>query len=184
MATTPVPSRIAERKLRDKEARRANIISAARRIAELEGWPSVTVRRLSDEISYSQPVLYAHFGSREGVLAAIAIEGFRELGLAMEQARKQVKRGSAVKSIADAYLKFAASSPALYEAMFSLSLSIPFGQRLLLQNCDSHFPRFWSCLRGRARDQKFSPSSFGRLSTASPSLQEPSDFRPAVRRSA
>ena len=128
MATTPVPSRIAERKLRDKEARRANIISAARRIAELEGWPSVTVRRLSDEISYSQPVLYAHFGSREGVLAAIAIEGFRELGLAMEQARKQVERGSAVKSIADAYLKFAASSPALYEAMFSLSLSIPFGQ--------------------------------------------------------
>jgi len=128
MAPKSVPSRIAERKLRDKQARRTNIISAARRIAELEGWSGVTVRRLSDEISYSQPVLYAHFGSREGVLAAVAIEGFQELGLAMEQARKQVKRGSAVKSIADAYLEFAASSPALYEAMFSLSLSIPFGE--------------------------------------------------------
>jgi AcrR family transcriptional regulator len=128
MATTLAPNRIAERKLRDKQARRAQIISAARRIAELEGWSNVTVRRLSDEISYSQPVLYAHFGSREGILAAVAIEGFQELGLALEKARKRVKRGNAVESVAAAYLEFAASSPALYEVMFLLSLSVPFGE--------------------------------------------------------
>ena len=127
MATTPALNRIAERKLRDKQARRAQIIRAARRIAELEGWSNVTVRRLSDEISYSQPVLYSHFGSREGILAAVAIEGFQELGQAMEKARKRVKRGSMFEAIADAYLEFASSSPALYEVMFSLSLSVPFG---------------------------------------------------------
>ena len=127
MATKPAVNRIAERKLRDKQARRAQIISAARRIAELEGWSSVTVRRLSDEIAYSQPVLYAHFGSREGILTAVAIEGFRELGLALEKARKRVQRGNTVESVAAAYLEFAGSSPALYEVMFSLSLSVPFG---------------------------------------------------------
>ena len=127
MEATPASSRITERKLRDNEARRAQIIRAARRIAELEGWPSVTVRRLSDEISYSQPVLYAHFGSREGILAAVAIEGFREIGLALEKARKRAKSGNTVESVAAAYLEFAASSPALYEVMFSLSLSVPFG---------------------------------------------------------
>ena len=126
MPTKPVANRIAERKLRDRQARRAQIISAARRIAEREGWPSVTVRRLSDEISYSQPVLYAHFGSREGILAAVAIEGFQEIGLALEKARKRVTRGTPVESVAAAYLEFAASSPALYEVMFSLSLSVPF----------------------------------------------------------
>ena len=126
MAKTLGVNRIAERKLRDRQARRAQIISAARRIAELEGWPNVTVRRLSDEISYSQPVLYAHFGSREGILAAVAIEGFQELGLALEKARKRVKRGNTVESVAAAYLEFAASSPALYEVMFSLSLRVPF----------------------------------------------------------
>jgi AcrR family transcriptional regulator len=119
-------NRIAERKLRDKQARRAQILSAARRIAELEGWSHVTVRRLSDEISYSQPVLYSHFGSREGILAAVAIEGFQEIGVALEKARKRVKGGNAVESVAAAYLGFAASSPALYEVMFSLSLSVPF----------------------------------------------------------
>ena len=126
-ATTLAANRIVERKLRDRQARRAQILSAARRIAELEGWSSVTVRRLSDEISYSQPVLYDHFGSREGILAAVAIEGFEELGLALEKARKRVKRGNTVESVVAAYLGFAASSPALYEVMFSLSLSVPFG---------------------------------------------------------
>ena len=127
METKPTTNRIAERKLRDRQARRAQILGAARRIAELEGWPNVTVRRLSDEISYSQPVLYAHFGSREGILAAVAIEGFQELGLALEKARKRVKRGNTVESVTVAYLEFAASSPALYEVMFSLGLSVPFG---------------------------------------------------------
>ena len=126
MEQAPAPNRIAERKLRDRQARRAQIISAARRIAELEGWSNVTVRRLSDEISYSQPVLYAHFGSREGILAAVAIEGFQEIGLALERARKRAKSGRTVESVAAAYLEFAATSPALYEAMFSLSLSVPF----------------------------------------------------------
>jgi AcrR family transcriptional regulator len=126
MATTPATNKIAERKQRDKEARRAQILTSARQIAEQEGWPSVTVRRLSDEISYSQPVLYAHFGSREGILAAVAIEGFQELALALEKARKGAKPENAVEAVATAYLKFAASSPALYEAMFSLGLSVPF----------------------------------------------------------
>ena len=123
---TAASNRIAERRQRDREARRAQIISAARRIAELEGWSSVTVRRLSDEISYSQPVLYGHFESREGILAAVAIEGFQEIGLALEKARKRAKPGKIVEAVATAYLEFAASSPALYEVMFSLSLNIPF----------------------------------------------------------
>ena len=126
MARALAANRIAERKVRDKQARRAQIVSAARRIAELEGWSNVTVRRLSDEIAYSQPVLYAHFGSRDGILTAVAMEGFQELGLVLEKARKRAKRGNTVESVAAAYLEFAASSPALYEVMFTLSLSVPF----------------------------------------------------------
>src|SRR6202047_1274806 len=112
MATKPAANRIGERKLRDRQARRAQIIGAARRIAELEGWSNVTVRRLSDEISYSQPVLYSHFGSREGILAAVAIEGFQEIGLALEKARKRGMRGTPIESVAVAYLGVAALLPA------------------------------------------------------------------------
>ena len=179
MATTLAANRIAERKLRDKQARREQIIGAARRIAELEGWSNVTVRRLSDEISYSQPVLYAHFASREGILAAVAIEGFQEIGLALEKARKRVRSGNPVESVAAAYLEFAASSPALYEVMFSLSLSVPFdeaatppelrfafSQLLELFQGQSSKPEvlselFWASLHGIAeltRTKRFPPS--------------------------
>lgn len=168
MEETPVVNRIAERKLRDKQARRAQLISAARSIAELEGWPNVTVRRLSDEISYSQPVLYAHFGSREGVLAAVAIEGFQELGLALEKARQRAKRGRSVEAVANAYLEFATASPALYEAMFTLNVSVPFADPAtppelrfafsqlldLFQDCGSKpevlSELFWASLHGIA----------------------------------
>ena len=126
MEASPGLNRIAERKQRDNKARRTQIIGAARKIAELEGWASVTVRRLADEISYSQPVLYAHFGSREGVVAAVALEGFQELGLALEKARKRPKRGSVIEAVANAYLTFAGASPAVYQAMFTLILPIPF----------------------------------------------------------
>ena len=117
----------AARKLRDREARRAKIVSAARRIAKLEGWPSVTVRRLAEEISYSQPVLYGHFASREAIVTAVALEGFAELGRMLEEARKKAGRGSGLESVARAYLRFASSSPALYEAMFSMRLEVTFG---------------------------------------------------------
>ena len=176
---TTLPNRIAERKQRDREARRAQIISAARRIAELEGWPSVTVRRLSDEISYSQPVLYGHFESREAILAAVAIEGFQEIGLALEKARKRAKPGKMVESVASAYLDFAASSPAIYEVMFSLSLNLPFAdtatppelrfafaQLLEMFQGQSSKPEvlselFWAGLHGIAgltRTRRFPPS--------------------------
>src|ERR1700675_3591044 len=179
MATKPATTRIAERKLRAWQARQAQIITAARRIAELEGWSSVTVRRLSDEISYSQPVLYAHFGSREGILAAVAIEGFQEMGLALEKARKRVKRGNTVEAVAATYLEFAASSPAVYEVMFTLSLSVPFGEaatpselRFAFSQLLELFPGqgskaevlwelFWASLHGIAelsRTKRFPPS--------------------------
>jgi AcrR family transcriptional regulator len=171
-------NRIAERKLRDRQARRAQILSAARRIAEHEGWSNVTVRRLSDEISYSQPVLYAHFANRDAILAAVAIEGFQELGLALEKARKRVRSGNPVDSAAAAYLEFAASSPALYEVMFSLNLTVPFDDPAtppelrfafsqLLELFQGHGSRpevltelFWASLHGIAelsRTKRFPP---------------------------
>jgi AcrR family transcriptional regulator len=179
MATRLAVDRIAERKLRDRQARRAQIISAARRIAELEGWSNVTVRRLSDEISYSQPVLYSHFASRDEILAAVAIEGFQEIGLGLQKARKRGKRGNTVESVAAAYLEFAASSPALYEVMFSLSLTVPFDDpatppelRFAFSQLLELFPGrrskaeviselFWASLHGIAeltRTKRFPPS--------------------------
>jgi AcrR family transcriptional regulator len=52
---------VAERRQRDRARWQRAIITAARQMAEAEGWDAVTIRRLADRIDYSQPVLYSHF---------------------------------------------------------------------------------------------------------------------------
>ena len=79
---------IAERRVRDREARRRLITSTARILAEQEGWDAVTTRRLSTEIEYSQPVLYKHFASMEDIVDAVALEGFGELAEVLGAARR------------------------------------------------------------------------------------------------
>ena len=120
---------IAERKGRLRSEREARIIALARKIAEREGWEAVTIRRLADEIEYSQPVIYSHFENRDAIVAAVALEGFGELAAALsEAARKSGRRQNALKSVALAYLDFALGRPGLYEAMFTLPSILRFGE--------------------------------------------------------
>ena len=119
----------AERKGRQRAEREHRIIAAARVIAEREGWDAVTIRRLADEIEYSQPVLYSHFENRDAIVAAVAVEGFKELTKALrEAAGGSTGRRNALKNVAMAYLAFARSRPALYDAMFVLPTDLRFAE--------------------------------------------------------
>jgi AcrR family transcriptional regulator len=120
---------IAERKGRERAEREYRIVAAARVIAEREGWDAVTIRRLAEEIEYSQPVLYSHFENRDAIVAAVAVEGFKELTVALrEAASESTGRRNALKNVAMAYLAFALSCPALYEAMFILPTNLRFAE--------------------------------------------------------
>ncbi len=120
---------VAERRQRDRAHRRQAIITAARQLAEAEGWDAVTTRRLADRIEYSQPVLYSHFPGREGIINAVAVEGFAELRLILRNAREAAgSPEAALRELAAAYVGFALDHPALYDAMFTLSTELPFGQ--------------------------------------------------------
>ena len=120
---------VTERKTRDREAREQRITAAARKIAEAEGWSAVTVRRLADEIEYSQPVLYSHFKNRDAIVGAVALEGFRDIKTALHQAAQtSTDCRLARESVAIAYLDFARDNPALYEAMFTMPTDLLFAQ--------------------------------------------------------
>ena len=119
----------AERKGRERAERESRIVAAARAIAEREGWDAVTIRRLAEEIEYSQPVLYSHFENRDAIVAAVAVEGFRDITIALREAASRAKeRRNAVNNVATAYLAFALDHPALYEAMFVLPTDLRFAE--------------------------------------------------------
>ncbi|MBY6263525.1 TetR/AcrR family transcriptional regulator [Azospirillum sp. 412522] len=120
---------ITERKGRERAEREVRIVAVARAVAEREGWAAVTVRRLADEIEYSQPVLYSHFKNRDAIVAAVAVEGFRELtAVLVTAAGNSANARAALENAASAYLHFAFGHPALYEAMFVLPSGLRFAE--------------------------------------------------------
>ena len=104
----------------DLDLRRDQIVHAARELAEGDGWPAVTMRRLAGELGVTQPVLYSAFDSRQALIDAVALSGFDDLAAALEAA------DASPMARMLAYLDFAAAHPRVYEAMFSLPSGLTF----------------------------------------------------------
>ena len=120
---------IAERKARARDEREQRIEEAARRIASAEGWNAVTIRRLAVEIEYSQPVIYSHFRNRDAIVSAVAVKGFGQIAKLLRAAKEvSVNDRLALENVATAYVDFALSQSALYEAMLVLSGELRFAQ--------------------------------------------------------
>lgn len=120
---------IADRKARERVEREERIRGTARRIAADEGWDAVTIRRLAEEIEYSQPVIYSHFRNRDAIVGAVAVEGFGQIAAILRAARESSSNErSALENVAAAYIDFALGQSALYEAMLVLSGGLRFAQ--------------------------------------------------------
>lgn len=119
---------IQERRERDRAERHRLIVEAARELAEAEGWDAVTTRRLAERVEYSQPVLYSHFKGKDAIVRAVAVQGFRDLTARMRAARAGGRTpAESLRALAEAYLDFAATRPALYDAMFVREVDLSFG---------------------------------------------------------
>jgi AcrR family transcriptional regulator len=118
-----------ERMANRRQARRNAILAAARGFAEADGWASVTSRRLAEAIDYTQPVIFADFGSMDGVIDAVAVEGFREFAQTVAAARATAPSGErALEAACRAYLRYADAHPALYDAMFVRETKLAFAE--------------------------------------------------------
>ncbi|GGP91374.1 TetR/AcrR family transcriptional regulator [Streptosporangium pseudovulgare] len=118
---------IQTRRERERAERERLIIRAARELAESEGWDAVTTRRLAQEIEYSQPVLYSHFKGKDAIMAAVAIEGCADLAVELRAARTAAAGPRrTLADVAAAYVGFAERRPALYDAMFTHIVDLPF----------------------------------------------------------
>lgn len=81
------------------------------------------------EIEYSQPILYSHFANRDAIVAAVAVEGFKELATVLQDAAGAANgQRESLMDVAMAYFAFAFSRPALYEAMFILPTQLQFAE--------------------------------------------------------
>jgi AcrR family transcriptional regulator len=118
---------IQKRRERERAERERLIVTAARELAEAEGWDAVTTRRLAAEIEYSQPVLYSHFKGKDAIMTAVAEQGIAELADVLRAARTAATgTRETLAAVAAAYTDFSEERPALYDAMFTHAVSLPF----------------------------------------------------------
>ncbi|BCJ47397.1 TetR family transcriptional regulator [Actinoplanes ianthinogenes] len=140
-------SAVSERRERERAHRHQLIVTAARELAETEGWGSVTTRRLADRVEYSQPVLYSHFHDKDAIVAAVALDGFDELATCLHAARQSAGGPGpvALHAVGQAYLAFATGRPALYQAMFILPTRLKFASEETLPPLQACFDAFVEC---------------------------------------
>ncbi len=84
-----------------------------------EGPGQFSLRSLAADLGVSHTAPRHHFGSREGVLNAIAAEGFTMLAARLRGVREA---GGSFLDVGVAYVEFAADHPAHFEVMFSPKL--------------------------------------------------------------
>lgn len=173
---------IAERKGRQRAEREQRIVAAARFVAEREGWSAVTVRRLAEEIEYSQPVLYSHFENRDAIVMAVAVAGFQEITTALRQAARGVTdRREALGSVAMAYLAFAREHPALYEAMFTLPTGLRFAEAETKPELRNAFAALAAVVASSSADGDVATETFWATLHGLAELERSGRIRPSAR---
>ena len=82
--------------MRDKSVARASeaggrerLLAAAVRIFAAKGYAATTVREILQAAAVTAPVLYYHFGNKEGLFLALVEQGFRNLEVDLDEASRK-----------------------------------------------------------------------------------------------
>ena len=98
----------------------ATLIRSAGNILEKEGVESLSLRAVARRAGVSHNAPYRHFPEREGLLAALAKEGFERLGAAQREAAEK----GGLRAMGEAYVLFALEHPQRFRLMFGGQISI------------------------------------------------------------
>ncbi len=102
-----------------KDRTRASILSAALQLLNAGGTDAVTTRAVAEAAGVKPPILYRHFGDKDGLLNALAEHGFG-LYLAQKQTHNPHQDPiEALRSGWDKHVQFGLGHPALYLLMYA-----------------------------------------------------------------
>ena len=94
------------------------IAVAARELLDAEGVDSVTMRRVAAAVGITAMAVYRHYPDRDGLLNALADEGFAELASRLAHAPLKGDLMTRLRKGLDLNIDFALAAPRLFELMF------------------------------------------------------------------
>jgi AcrR family transcriptional regulator len=97
-------------------ALRPALIAAARTLLDEGGPDAVGLREAARRVGVSATATYRHFKDKDALLAALAVEGFREFGAALAASESA---SEPLPAMGAAYIDFALAKPGMFRLMFS-----------------------------------------------------------------
>ena len=100
------------------------LLDETARILREEGEEALSLRRLATNLGVSRTAPYNHYKSKEGLLCAVAEEGFRRFKLAMDRVEKSQRfhdGRSMMHAYVSAYVAFARDNQEYYDLMYGRS---------------------------------------------------------------
>jgi len=115
---------ISERRQRQKDLVKNDIICSAWQMVMKDGWQALSIRKIAEAIEYSVPVIYDHFENKEAILLEFSKKGFAMLSEKILEAKNQHSDpAEQIKAMADAYWDFALNNTEHYQLMFGIGMA-------------------------------------------------------------
>ncbi len=107
-----------DRKKREQQRRRTQIISAAETVIERKGFQQATMDEIAEEAELSKGTLYLYFSHKEALYLAINKKGLQKLNDRFLHVMQQDQQGiELVKDLGDSFLSFITSNPNYTKAL-------------------------------------------------------------------
>ncbi|WPP50417.1 TetR/AcrR family transcriptional regulator [Catalinimonas niigatensis] len=111
-----------DRKLREKEQLREQILKAAREIFFEKGFQDTSIRNIADRIEYSPGTIYLYFKDKDAIFHELHKEGFQLLRKNKMQVLQHIEDPfERLIAMGKGYLEFARENPDYYDLMFIIT---------------------------------------------------------------
>lgn len=125
---------IAERRQREREQRRHDIVDAAERVFFSRGWDHTTMDDVADEAELAKATLYLYFRSKEELYSAVLLRGMEIMVGMFERAVAAGDTGfERTEAVGRAYVEFADRHPDYFHAMIHFAAKRDDAER---SNCE------------------------------------------------
>ena len=106
-----------KRRERYRSQLRAEILSAARKLIQEEGYEGLTIRRLAQRMECSPMAIYYYFADKQALLTALALEGFEKVAKRLDSTVRRDPLTALRKVLLD-YIAYAEENPFEYRVLF------------------------------------------------------------------
>jgi AcrR family transcriptional regulator len=128
---------VAARRLREKEARRQQILDAARDLFFQQGFESTTIEEIAERTELSKGAIYLHFPSKEEIYITLMLEGSQILyEMLRESVSVDLPADTLLRRLGQSYFRFYREYTGYFRMLFLYLSSVEVHQKITQELCD------------------------------------------------